>query len=479
MTKTPNNDQAWLNFMEAGKRNFQQGKHRDAAVAFSRAIQVVPARVEAWVNLGSTLVEARRYADAITALEKAISLKPGMMVCHLLLGDALRMSGQWQPALANYEQAVSLERTPLSLNKLACAARASDKPEFAEGLYQEALTMAPDFTLAQVNLATLQMELSRFDEAAKQLEALQGLTLNPVEQREVEFALFCLAEFRRLQEQIAALADNDDPAPLEAALRDHPAHMMKCDEVVLAKLQRYADASQRITVDTTVALQELPDEWPLVEAMFMIPLANSVADYRKLTAQLETQTPLDRELQVSANMEAPVRAARGCRADMADPVKAELHLRHWHAMSCKELDGFLPGHFKYTQNWIPANPAIKRVEPALASPTLRKFISDTYGTVAPGYARAAMVLLAIADLHLFADGNGRVAFTWLNRELEWAGLMPALFPDHLGYKGELGKALEVVQSDGSDIYPIVDVICKAQAVAVSFCAELAAQDDQG
>jgi Flp pilus assembly protein TadD len=473
VTKTPTNDQAWLSFMEAGKRNFQQGKHRDAAVAFSRAIQLFPDRVEAWINLGSALVEARRYNDAIIALEKAITFNPKLMVSHLLLGDALRMSGQWQQALANYQQAVALERSPISLNKLACAARANDRPEFAEGLYREALDMAPDFTLAQVNLATLQMELARFDEADKQLQALEALSLIPVEQHEVKLAQLCLSEYRRLQAPIAALADRDDPAPLEAALRDHPAHMTQCDETLLAKLQHYADASQRVSVDKSAPLQEVHDEWPLIEAMFMIPLANSVTDYRNLKEQVEKQTTLERELQVSANMQAPIRAAQSCRADMEDPIKAELHLRHWHAMSCKELDGVFPGHFKYTRNWIPANPAIKRVEPALASPTLRRFISDIYCTVAPGYARAAVVLLAIVDLHLFADGNGRVAFTWLNRELEWAGLMPALFPDHLGYQGELGKALNTVQSDGSDLYPIIDVICKAQEVGLSFCAELA------
>ena len=89
MTKTPTNDQAWLNFMDAGKRNFQQGKHRDAAVAFSRAIQLFPDRVEAWINVGSALVEARRYDDAIIALEKAVTINPKQMVAHLFAGRCI------------------------------------------------------------------------------------------------------------------------------------------------------------------------------------------------------------------------------------------------------------------------------------------------------------------------------------------------------------------------------------------------------
>ena len=472
MTKTPTNDQAWLSFMDAGKRNFQQGKHRDAAVAFSRAIELIPDRVEAWINVGSALVEAGRYNDAIIALDKAVTINPKLMVSHLLLGDALRMSGQWQPALANYQQAVALERSPISLNKLACAARANDKPDFADGLYREALDMAPDFTLAQVNLATLQLELARFDEAEKQLQALDAITLVPVEQREVERAHFCLSEYRRLQAPISELANNDNQAPLEAALRDLPVNMAQSDDVLLKILGRYAEAAHSINLEAIIPLQELPEEWPLIEAMFMVPVAKSVADYRRIKDQVGKQTPLEGELLASANMEAPIRVARTCRTEMEDPIKAELHLRHWHAMSCSGLDGFLPGHFKYTQNWIPSNPALKRVEPALASNTLRQFVSEIYSKVAPGYARAAIVLLAIADLHLFADGNGRVALTWLNRELEWAGLMPALFSFELGFRGELDLALREVEANGDDLSPLISVIQRAQRYAQDFCAEL-------
>ena len=459
--------------MDSGKRNFQQGKHRDAAVAFSQAIQLIPDRVEAWINVGSALVEAGRYKDAIIALEKAININPALMVSHLLLGDALRMSGQWQPALANYQQAVALERSPISLNKLACAARANGRTEFAEGLYREALDMAPDFTLAQVNLATLQMELARFDDAEKQLQALNSITLIPAEQREVELAQLCLSEYRRLQAPISELASNDNQVPLEATLRDHPVNMTQSDDVLLQILQRYAKAAQRITVEAIIPLQELPEEWPLIEAMFMVPVAKSVADYRRIKDQVGQQTQLEGELLASAKMEAPIRVARTCRTEMEDPIKAELRLRHWHAMCCSGLDGFLPGHFKYTQNWIPSNPAIQRVEPALASNTLRQFVSEIYSKVAPGYARAAIVFLAIADLHLFADGNGRIALTWLNRELEWAGLMPALFSFELGLRGELDLALREIEANGDDLSPLISVITRAQRHAQEFCAELA------
>jgi hypothetical protein len=178
------------------------------------------------------------------------------------------------------------------------------------------------------------------------------------------------------------------------------------------------------------------------------------------------------ELQQLINAEAAIKAARCCRLDLLDPVKAELHLRHWHGLACHNEDGLQPGHFKYTQNWIPSNPSQRRVEPALASTTFRHFMSEIYSKQPPGYARAAVVYMAIVDLHLFTDGNGRIARYWANRELEWAGLMPGLFHKDRAFSIELGKSIKSVRSRGGDLSPIVTVITKAQHYALEFCAEL-------
>jgi hypothetical protein len=173
-------------------------------------------------------------------------------------------------------------------------------------------------------------------------------------------------------------------------------------------------------------------------------------------------------------MEGAIKAARTCQLDMLDPVKAELHLRHWHALACKNLDGFKPGHFKYTQNWVASHPTVRRVEPALASATFRQFISKIYSMLPPGYPRAAVVYMAMLDLHLFADGNARIAFAWLNRELEWAGLMPAILPHNWGLNGALTEVLNEVRAVG-DVAPIIAVLKRAQSYAAQFCAEITAR----
>lgn len=236
-------------------------------------------------------------------------------------------------------------------------------------------------------------------------------------------------------------------------------------------IQRYADSAQQLSNELVTIDSDLPEEWPLIEAMFMIPLVNSVGEYQEIKATLTQGLKPTGELLRSVNMEAAIKAARACQLDMQDPVKAELHLRHWHGLACRNVEGFQPGHFKYMQNWIPDNPTLRRVEPAQANATLRHVISTIYSKLAPGYVRAAFVTMMIADLHVFADGNGCVALTWVNRELEWAGLMPALFHKKLGF-GE-GKALREVRSKGGDLSPLIAVIISAQQYAQEFCIEFA------
>lgn len=153
---------------------------------------------------------------------------------------------------------------------------------------------------------------------------------------------------------------------------------------------------------------------------------------------------------------------------------AEVQLRHWHGLACRNVTGYHPGHFKYTQNWVPEDPALVRVEPALASVTLQHFIDKVYKNSPPGIMRAALVYMVMADLHVFMDGNSRTAFTWLNRELEWSGNMPAIFPEKHALKGSLHQALADVRHNGGDLSPLVDVIIQGQGNALRFCEELVA-----
>ena len=473
MNNTATTLRAWLLSMNIGKQSFQQRRLGDAVNAFGQATRLQPGRVEGWVNLGSALLEHGRFGESVAALDHAISLNPKLMASHMLLGDALRQLGEFQLALASYRQAVDMQRTPLGLNKLACALRVEKELEEAEALYREAARLDPNFTLAVVNLATLQIERDQFEEAQAQLSALAHRSLPPVEREEVASSLRALSEYFRLDAAITQLQARRDPAPLHAELKRTPAQALAVDQDALRNTRLYVDFAARFDDAGAQITGSPPPEWPLIESLFMIPYIDSVEQYLQLRAQPDNGRTATGALQESLNMEAAIVAARDSGSDLRDPVQAELHLRHWHALACRELAGFLPGHFKYTQNLTTRSPTMKRVEPALASGTFRHFIATLYPAPKPGLLRAAIAFMALLDMHPFADGNGRVALVWLNRELEWAGLMPALFRRDLGLKGELGAAIKTVRGNGGDLAPLLSNINHAQQYAQEFCAELA------
>ncbi|MDG2048394.1 MAG: tetratricopeptide repeat protein [Halioglobus sp.] len=478
MKKKATLEQAWIGKMRAGAKYFDQGQPDKATNSFRKATKLCPQRVESWINLGSALLESQRYEQSVVAVKKALSLQPELMLSHLILGDSLRMLGQWDDAINSYQTAVDLERTPVSLNKLACALRSQGNYQFAERLLREAIGMNPSFTIARVNLATLQITLNRFEDAEARLKEVAGLLLAPVEKKEIESAQLALSEHARLKGAITELTEKGALDPLETLLRSIPAEKLQVDENTLSAIGRYTDSASRLTFASSPINNKVPDEWPLIEAMFMIPHVNSVSEYLAVKGSLQHGLLLAGDLLESTNMEAVILAARSTQHELQDPIKAELHLRHWHALACQNLNDFMPGHFKYTQNWSPSNPSLQRVDPAQASGTFRRFIDEFYQHAPPGLARAALVAMAVCDLHAFADGNGRLGITWLNRELEWAGLAPALFSRELGIRGKLGAARKEVRSNRGNLESLVAVINEAQQFGRFFCSQLAEIQEQ-
>lgn len=458
--------------MNLGTGCFRQGDLAAASRAFSSATTILPQRMEGWVNLGSVLLEGGKIADAIAALKTALALNPNVMAAQMLLGDAQRMQGDTELALASYRKAVALERSPLALNKLACALRSRLQTREAAALYIEALEKAPDFSLARVNLATLNIEAGHYEAASEELLELEGRQLPPAEREEVTCASHALAEYRRLHAAIEDMNSSGSYAELEGLLHKLPAGIRATDKHALRNIREYCNWAKHAANLHPMQQTALPHDWPLVEALCTVPLAVSVEDYLALRETLERGGEHPQALRTAGNMEPAITIARECAEAMQDPVRAEVRLRHWHALACRDLPGTLGGHCKYTRNWSAQSPALKRVDPHLASATLQHFVGHLYRSVSPGIARAALVFMAITELNCFADGNSRVALIWLNRELEWSGLMPALFREALGPDGELRAAMESARAGGGDLSALVDVIIQAQDQARQFCAAL-------
>jgi len=472
-TPDPQQEQ-WLARMKEGRSKFTRGDLPAAIEAFSGAAQLLPARPESWINLGTVLLNSGRLKDCVRIMNRALNLGHQNDAVLMVLGDALRLLGRWTAAVQCYEGAVSHQRSPMALNKLACAIRSMGKYEDAEKMLEEALEKNNSFNLARLNLATLSMAKGDYDTAESRLAALSTAELAPAERAEADCARAALQELRRLRPAIESMAAEADLQPLRTLLAGLPEPVSEVDEAVLKPLHNYVESAARLPVKAVLQLTALPDEWPLIEALFMIPVIDRAADFNKLREAIESPADQDSDLSESLKMIPAITAARTCRNRMNDPVEAEVQLRHWHSLACTGLDGFMPGHFKYTQNWAPGrNPTLRRVRPSSASATFQQYIQRIYSQLPPGLPRALVSMLAVKDLHCFGDGNGRMGLIWLNRELEWANLMPALFSRELSMKGALGEATQEVRTNGGNLEPLLEVLVKAQHHAVQFCRELA------
>ena len=463
----------WLKVMHRGQKNYRRGKLNEALGQFRTAIRIAPSRAEGWVNLGVTLMETGQLADAAASLTKALGLNPQLMQGHLAMGDVLRLDGKWERAIAAYNSAITLQRTPEGLNKLACALRVVRKLDEAEALYSEALRMNSEFTLARVNLASVQVELNRFEEADQQLRALSGLKLSAEEQEEVDSTRIALRQFRQLKPAIDILINNNDPAALYEDLLATPESQLQIDQEVVAGIRGYVEAAKQLPDHRAADQLQLPEEWPLIEALFMIPYVESVTEYRKIRTQLSGPDKPQGDLLESVNMEAVVIAAGAARHELNDPVKAELNLRYWHALATRDVPNMLPGQFKITRNLVVGHEHRRRVQPHLVAGTLRHYFKEIYPSLAPGVPRGLVTMMAISDIHPFADGNGRLAQTLLNRELEWADQMPVLFTRQMGIAGgRFTDATREMRLNRGSISDVVTVIREGQQYARDFCAEL-------
>ncbi len=462
----------WLSSMQQGSQEFKQGKLSAAVRCFDAATKSLPSRVEGWLNLGIVQVKNGAPEPGLISLEIAIGLNPGIMLAHMAVGDAHRQLLNWPEATAAYQRAVNLQRTPMSLNQLAGALRVARSATDAEKLYREALQMEPGFGLAKVNLATVQVELQKFEEARALLSDLDRRRLSRSERDEAAGTNLALDLYFHVQPGLEPLMKYGDFKPLSQVLCEVPDSMLKTDPEILDGIRRYARSASRLPLSEETSSMPLPEDWPLIEGLFMIPLVDGVAEYRQVRNNLAAETGPTGDLLESVNMDAVVRAARAAGDVLQDPITAEMHLRHWYALALNNVPNTTPGHFKMTRNMVHKS-VMEYAQPHLVTGSLRSFFSNTYKEVSPGLPRGLVAFMAIIDIHPFEDANGRLGLSLLNRELEWAGQMPVLFTRKLGFGAQLSAAIKAVRQNNGDVAELIPVIRKGQQFARDFCTELA------
>lgn len=463
----------WQQAIQLGVRSLQGGDMTAAAVAFATAISHLPDRPEAWVNLAVAKLKLSDPTGASEAITSALRIHPDYPPALSCMGDIKRTTGAFEEAASWYRKALAIKPDPVWLNNLATLTRTLGHAEEAEQLYQEAEKLAPEFTLPRVNLAILQIEFQRFEEAKQQLTALNSASLNRQEREHQQSALLSLVERERLEPVLSRLVDSGDTQELEAALRATPSDHLEVDHHALEPIENWLRelASDPLNIEP-VPLLPLPSDWCEIEAVHMIPVVATASDFRAWQAQRTALELTELERVQTERMIPAIEAASKAPLTLSDPVKAETQLRHFHALSTANvsLEGLFPGRFKYTQSNSLSHPTARHAIPSKAAGTFRA-ACDMLNNTRPGLGRAAALFLTLCSLHPFSDGNGRLGMTIMNRELISCGLMPAIFSLELGSKGRLGDAEESAYQHGS-ILPMLEAAVAGQQNAQIFLQQL-------
>ena len=133
-------------------------------------------------------------------------------------------------------------------------------------------------------------------------------------------------------------------------------------------------------------------------------------------------------------------------------------LRRRHGTVMEGRPDTLPGRFKERNNQAGATTF---VEPGLVAGTLRQGFG-MYRALADPFARALFAMFLVAEVHPFADGNGRVARVMMNAELLAAGRTRIIVPSV--YRNEYVGALKRLTNYG-DPAGFLRVMDRAQLFA--------------
>lgn len=466
-----NIESEWLGHVQNGMSAMARADWPVAVRSFQVATQTQPQRLEGWVNLSTALLEQGQQRDALEAAREAGRIHLEHPAVLTLLGDALRQNGYQDDALQSYRAAAARSNHPLVLNKFGCALRYSNFKVEAAAVFKKALRSDANFVTARVNLTATYLMMNQWPEAKEQLALLEGKPIGKADSEQYRELVAAFQEYDRIAgfwREVHQLGIAN--APVQRLIEASEPWLLEDSKLlaVLAEMIRSADSLDLLPAPETV---ELPEDWDRVEALFMIPYIETVDQYLSIDQKQESEDNLD-DYGESLLYETGVRFSRVHR-DFSSPLAAEFTLRAWHAKSVDGLTGFLPGHFKHLINHIGDDPGGDKSHQFAVIGTLKRFFAEYYQSLPEGIIRAVVGLYLIIELHPFSNGNGRIAMLWVNRELQSAGEMPALFTRQMGLRGELRQARFDVRSNPSDLTPLIQVIRRGQQYAVDFCRGLA------
>lgn len=444
-----------------------QGDFAQAAAIFRQATEVDAKSFAAWCNLAAMYAELNQAEEAAAAARQAIALQPNFGPAWANLGDALRLTGrQADASFEAYRRAAALmPNSAETLNKLGATLHIRGQFSDSATVLRRALLLAPSYREARINLVTTLMSLQRAEDARTVLaEGTRLPGLPPEALSEWRSGLSLLDENLRLRPLLAKAVDQADPEMLVEAVAARGCEA-PIDEALVTTIQMALRKTPIAGNGFSAWRPELADTWYAVEAHFSAHLgetADSIKQSRSLlaaavagspAAAARTYRPEERDALayylLCRRFSGGIAAGHGTPSS---PQEANAWLRLLHAQLTWHRPENTPGEYKVVANSVSANPWAIRTPPAAVAGTVGTLFLDCYRTATPGPLRAALVYFAIADIHPFPDGNGRLGRWLMNRELEAAGLCPVVYAGTM--KRDFHHALWAIRRD-QDFGPFV------------------------
>ncbi len=129
------------------------GQHRQASVAFEKAVQLRPDDPVLRNNLGFELLLLERWADAANEFQRAVQLRPVFARAHINLGIAKSRMGLHQAALASFRNVLPEADAYYNLGLMH---RIQGQHRQAAECFRHVLRVHADFAAAKTQLAEIQ-----------------------------------------------------------------------------------------------------------------------------------------------------------------------------------------------------------------------------------------------------------------------------------------------------------------------------------
>jgi len=182
----------------------------EAHAEYERAIELDPKFFEAFLNLGTLLLESDPKA-AVPPLRKAVDLQPAQNHPRYLLAVALDRSGDDAAAAEEFQKVLGLEPNDLpSVNYLGWYFLRHQKPAEAEVKFRHALQIDPKAWKATLGLAQT-LAAQQKPEAAEAFE--QYISANPGDNEARTALIHFLIDQKQYESALAEIDKSPDASP--------------------------------------------------------------------------------------------------------------------------------------------------------------------------------------------------------------------------------------------------------------------------